>query len=105
MDPVAQLRLALAQTPALEALQEGARRRDDRQQAQVERVFRDRVELQGRQVEECPPPEAVGHDPDEGGAGRGRPGPTPAERAPEEAAEEGTPEAADALGARLDKRA
>jgi hypothetical protein len=65
------LKQVLAQTQAVERLQETARREGEREQQQLARVLVDRAEIQGRQVAESPRPDPV-HDDPEGKPRNGR---------------------------------
>jgi hypothetical protein len=53
-DEVANLRQVLAQTQAVQRTQESARRRGEVEQQQRSRQIIDKVDIQGRQVEETP---------------------------------------------------
>lgn len=108
MEPHVQLRQVLALTPAVESVQENARRQGEREQQRVARLIRDRVELQGHQVEETPLVEATHNDPDEERAGRDRQRGGERETSPAEDAGPAVPGEDDdeeRLGARLDRRA
>jgi hypothetical protein len=64
MDEVSNLKQVLVQTQSVERMQEAARRQGDADQKQIGRLLVDRVEIEGRQVEESPMPDAVQNDPE-----------------------------------------
>ncbi len=64
MSEVHNLKQVLAQTQAVERMQEAARRQGDLQQQQAARHLVDRVDIQGRHVEEAQDPEETKVDPE-----------------------------------------
>ncbi len=73
MAQVSDLAQVLAQTPAVERVQEGARRRGEVEQHQAARQLADSVEIHGRQVEGSPEPHDPRIEPDEEGGGEQHP--------------------------------
>ncbi len=66
-DEVSNLRQVLAQTQSVERLQEAARRKGNLEQQQTARRLVDRVDIQGRQVEETPESRGEKVDPEASG--------------------------------------
>lgn len=111
-DEVANLRQVLAQTQSVQRTQENARRRGEVEQQQRGRQIIDKVDIQGRQVEETPEarekkvePEAKGDEPEERRRkkGAGQPSPEPAE--PDAVRPEGLDEQDEGKGRMIDRTA
>lgn len=110
-DEVANLRQVLAQTQSVQRTQENARRRGEVEQQQRGRQIIDKVDIQGRQVEETPEarekkvePEAQGQEPEEHrrhreGDGQAQPEPAPEADRPKDIDED------DGKGRMVDKTA
>lgn len=64
MQDVSNLRQVLVQTQAVQRTQENARRRGELQQQQIAKKLGDRVDIQGRHVEESPESAEAKVDPD-----------------------------------------
>ena len=67
MTDVSNLRLVLAQTKMVERLQEGTRREGEIEQQETTRRLADKVDIQGRQVDETPESREAKVDPEEKG--------------------------------------